>query len=149
MNIQSLHPWDLTPTEAVALQRELAGRVDTRTPLTDYHLVAGADVSYSKGSDRFYAGVVVLRRDDWSIVECKGAIRTMRFPYVPGLLSFREAPILLDAFAQLETEPDVVLFDGQGLAHPRHFGIACHVGLWLDRPSLGCAKSWLFGKYKA
>jgi deoxyribonuclease V len=148
MKIQPLHPWDLTPTEAVALQRQLAVRVDTRTPLTRCDLIAGADVSYGRFSDIFFAGVVVLRTSDWTVVESRGAVRKSPFPYVPGLLSFREAPALLEAFAKLQSEPDAVMLDGHGLAHPRRFGLACHVGLWLDRPALGCAKTLLTGRHK-
>jgi deoxyribonuclease V len=148
MNIQPLHRWDLDPTEAVALQRELAGRVETHTPLVPCKLVAGADVSYNRFSPIFYAAVVVLRTDDWTVVEEQGAVRESPFPYIPGLLSFREAPVLLEAFAKLETVPDAVMCDGQGIAHPRRLGLASHVGLWLDLPCVGCAKSLLTGKYK-
>jgi deoxyribonuclease V len=148
MNLQALHSWDLTPTEAIALQRELAGRIDTRTPLTHCKLVAGADVSYNRFSPTFYAAVVVLRADDWTIVETQGAVRESPFPYIPGLLSFREAPVLLEAFAKLKSMPDAVMLDGQGMAHPRRLGIASHVGLWLDLPCVGCAKSRLTGTYK-
>jgi deoxyribonuclease V len=147
MKIHPLHSWDVAIVDAPALQKELAARVDVRRPLTRYKLVAGADVSYNRFSLTFYAAVVVLRADDWSVVEVQGAVRESPFPYIPGLLSFREAPVLLDAFAKVKSEPDVVLFDGQGIAHPRGLGIAAHVGLWLDRPSLGCAKSNLYGKY--
>ncbi len=146
MRIHALHSWDLTSSDAVALQRQLAGRVDTRTPLTRCELVAGADVSYGRFSDLIFAGVVVIKSPELVIVEKKGAVRETPFPYVPGLLSFREAPALLEAFAKLESEPDAVMFDGQGVAHPRRLGIASHVGLWLERPSLGCAKSVLTGK---
>jgi deoxyribonuclease V len=148
MRIHPLHRWDLTPDEAVALQRELASRVDVGTPLPRCELVAGADVSYDRFSSTFYAGVVVLRLPDLTVVERRGAVGESRFPYIPGLLSFREAPILLEAFARVEAEPDVVMLDGQGVAHPRRLGIASHVGLWLDRPCVGCAKSILTGRYK-
>lgn len=148
MKIKQLHRWDLSPAEAVALQRELADQVDTRAPLTHCEYVAGADVSYGRFSSRFFAGVVVLRFADLQIVETKGAVRDTPFPYIPGLLSFREAPVLLEAFAQLEHEPDVIFCDGQGIAHPRRLGIASHLGLWLDRPTVGCAKSLLTGKFK-
>lgn len=146
MRIQRLHPWDLTPREAIALQTELAARVDVRTPLTDFTLVAGVDVSYTRFSDIFYAAVVVLRAADGVVVETQGASGRVTFPYIPGLLSFREAPVLLAAFAKVQSEPDVIVFDGQGLAHPRRLGLASHVGLWLERPCLGCAKSLLIGK---
>ncbi len=130
------------------MQRELASQIDVRTPLLRWDLIAGADVSYNRGSNVIYAGVVVIRIADGSIVEKQGAVCETRFPYVPGFLSFREAPALLQALVKLRTEPDAFMFDGQGIAHPRRFGLACHVGLWLDRPSLGCAKSRLYGKHK-
>jgi deoxyribonuclease V len=146
MKIHTPHSWDLTPTEAVALQKKLAAEIDTRTPLGPYKLVAGADVSYNRFSPVFYAAVVVLRADDWTVVETQTAIRTTPFPYVPGLLSFREAPALLEAFAKLRHTPDAVMFDGAGFAHPRRCGLACHLGWCLDTPSLGCAKTVLVGE---
>lgn len=148
MQILSLHSWDLTPSQAVALQRELAQRVDVRQPLTHCELIAGADVSYNRFSSTFYSGVVVWRLADGQIIERQGAVAETPFPYVPGLLSFREAPVLLQAFARVQSEPDVVMLDGQGIAHPRRLGLASHLGLWLDRPCLGCAKSRLIGEYK-
>jgi deoxyribonuclease V len=149
MRIERLHSWDLTPKEAVKLQRELAARVDARTPLPRCELIAGADVSYQRFSAELYAGVVVLRMADLTVVERRSVVFGTRFPYIPGLLSFRETPALLEVFAQVESEPDVVMLDGHGFAHPRRFGFACHVGLWLNRPCLGCAKSRLVGSYKA
>jgi deoxyribonuclease V len=148
MHFERLHSWNVTPTEAVALQRELAGRIDTQTPVERCELIAGADVSYNRFSNVLYAGVVVLRLADLQTVETRGAVSETNFPYVPGLLSFREAPALLKAFAKLRSEPDVVMLDGQGLAHPRRLGLACHIGLWLNRPCLGCAKSRLVGTFK-
>jgi len=148
MKIRYLHSWDLTPKAAVSLQREFASRVDTRKPLLSCESIAGADVSYNRFSPIFYAAVVVLRTSDWSIIEMQEVIRKSSFPYVPGLLSFREAPALLEAFEKLQTRPDAVMIDGQGIAHPRRFGIASHLGLWLDLPTLGCAKSLLTGKYR-
>jgi deoxyribonuclease V len=148
MKIHQLHSWDLTPKEAVALQRELAGQVDAATPLLRCDLVAGADVSYNRFSNIFYGGVVVLRTSDWTIVEAQGAVREVHFPYVPGLLSFRETPVLLDAFAKVQSEPDAIIVDAHGVSHPRRFGLTSHVGLWLDRPCLGCAKSRLTGVSK-
>jgi deoxyribonuclease V len=146
MHVHKLHSWDLTPREAIALQKELAGRVESRTPLTDCKLIAGADVSYQRFGSTFYGGVVVLRADDLAIVEKHSVVMECKFPYVPGLLSFREAPVLLEVFARIRSEPDVVLLDGQGFAHPRRFGLACHLGMCLDRPTIGCAKSLFVGK---
>jgi deoxyribonuclease V len=147
MDIHPLHSWDLTAAQATALQRELAARVVTDTPLTECRLLAGADVSYDYGSDTLYAGVVVLRTDDLSVVERRGAVGISHFPYTPGLLSFREAPVLLKALARVESPVDAVMCDGQGIAHPRRLGLASHVGLWIERPCIGCAKSRLFGRF--
>lgn len=109
--------------------------------------VAGADVAYDKRSDRFYAAVVVLRLPELEIIEQAHAVGWVKFPYIPGLLSFRESPVLLAAFAKVRSEPDVLMFDGQGIAHPRGLGLASHVGLLLDKPAIGCAKSRLVGEH--
>jgi deoxyribonuclease V len=147
MQIHPRHPWTMTQTEAVALQRQLASQIDTTPPVTAYDTIAGADVSYNRFSDVFYAVVVVLRAKDAEVLEVQYAVRTSTFPYIPGLLSFREAPALLDAFAKVQTTPDVVMIDGQGIAHPRGMGIAAHIGLWLEVPCIGCGKSKLCGQY--
>jgi deoxyribonuclease V len=148
MRIHPIHRWDVTPTEAVALQRELAGRVVTDASLPPCEFIAGADVSYNKFSPTVFAGVVVLRLPELTVVERRGASVECRFPYIPGLLSFREAPALMEAFAKVESNPDAVMLDGQGFAHPRRCGLACLVGLWLDRPCLGCAKSKYIGEWE-
>lgn len=143
-----LHRWDLSPDDARTLQRELASRVDTTTPLGPYRTIAGADVSHNRGDDRLFAAVVVFDTQSNSVLERVGLMQTARYPYISGLLSFREAPPLLDAFALLKTPPDVIICDGQGTAHPRRLGIASHLGLWLDRPTIGCAKSRLCGTFE-
>ena len=148
MKINDLHDWDLTPTRAAALQRELAGTIDVRSPLKDWSLVAGADISYDIDSPVLHATVVVLRLPDFEPVEARDATMEVSFPYIPGLLSFREIPPLLECFRALDAIPDVVICDGQGTAHPRRFGVACHLGLWLDVPCLGCAKSRLTGEFE-
>lgn len=148
MQINTLHSWDVSPVEAVRLQKDLANRIRLETFDAEVHHVAGADVSYNIGSDQFYAGVVVLTFPQLQLVEESVAVRKVApFPYIPGLLSFREAPILLEAFQQVTSSPDVVIFDGQGIAHPQRMGIASHMGLFLDCPSIGCAKSKLTGVY--
>jgi deoxyribonuclease V len=148
MQVHKLHSWDVTADEAIALQKRLAGRVDTDTPLPPgWDLIAGADVSYNRDDPTTFASVVVWRRSTGEVVEAVGAVGESHFPYVPGLLSFREAPTVLAAFARLPTRPDVVMCDGQGIAHPRRLGIASHIGLWLELPTLGCAKSLLCGRY--
>jgi deoxyribonuclease V len=141
MRIRPLHRWDLSPTDAVALQREYADRIITDAPLSACTLIAGADVSYKKFDPTIYAGVVVLRLPELTVVEQRGAAVECHFPYIPGLLSFREGPAVLEAFAKIQTVPDAVMLDGQGFAHPRRFGLACLLGLWLDIPTFGCAKS--------
>lgn len=148
MKVRRLHAWDVSPAEAIAIQRDLAGQVDVTVALPEFELVAGADVSYNRFSDVIFASVLVWRRSDAKAIESHSAIRETHFPYVPGLLSFREAPALLDAFARLETVPDVVMIDGQGIAHPRRLGIASHMGLWLNLPCVGCAKSRLSGRFE-
>ena len=147
MDLPHLHDWPATTEEAVELQRRLADRVDVSTPLGAFELVAGCDIAYHVADDRLFAAVVVVRVSDGAVVEERAVTGRANFPYVPGLLSFREIPPLLGAFAELSTPPDAVMLDGQGVAHPRRFGLACHLGLWLGRPCLGCAKSWLVGEY--
>lgn len=142
----ALHRWNVTPRKAMILQRALACRV-IATPLEQpVRLVAGADVAFTPDDHACIAGIVVWNVAEARVVEEAVACRQAKFPYVPGLLSFREAPAVLAAARKLKTEPDVFMFDGQGMAHPRRFGLACHVGVLLDRPSLGCAKSLLCGE---
>jgi len=148
MKFKFSHPWDLSPKEARSLQLELAGRLICSDDFSGPNLVAGVDVSYAKKSNLSYAGVVVFSYPELAVVERKSAIRKTTFPYVPGLLTFREGPAILAAFARLEHEPDLIIFDGQGQAHPKAFGIAAHMGLLLDRPSIGCAKKKLCGSYQ-
>jgi deoxyribonuclease V len=151
-----LHRWNVTPAEARALQLKLCGRIERRDRLPRLRLVAGADVSlelaepggWRRGRGRAFAGVVVYRFPEMQEVERASASLPLRFPYVPGLLSFREIPALLAAFEKLRHAPDLIFCDGQGYAHPRRFGIACHLGLLLDRPTIGVAKSVLVGDYR-
>ena len=145
---RQLHEWNLSPTAAVALQKDLKSRLQLQ-PLTQKpQFIAGADLSFDPGSDTVYAGIVVLSFPDLQIVEERGLQTTAPFPYVPGLLSFRESPAILEVWQQLENTPDLLVTDGQGTAHPRGFGIACHLGLWLDIPTIGCAKTLLCGHFE-
>lgn len=147
MLIRKLHKWDLKPAEARELQKDLAARVELAPLPGRPALVAGADMALSRQADLCFAAVVVLRLPDLEPVEEVTASDVLSFPYVPGLLSFREGPVLLKAFARLTHVPDVVIFDGQGLAHPRRLGLASHMGLWLGLPTVGCAKSRLIGEH--
>lgn len=141
------HSWELTTTEARDLQLRLASQVDCTRALGGYETVAGADVSYNIRGPRLYAAVVVVRAGTWEPIDRSGIVADAKFPYVPGLLSFREIPAVLAAFNGLKTRPDLLMCDGQGIAHPRRFGLASHLGLWLGLPTIGCAKSWLCGDY--
>lgn len=147
MKIDRLHGWELSPRKAVALQRRLAPRVRLGRPRRrKWELIAGADAAIDRENRRLVAGVVVLRLPDMAWVAQSVAVVPLKFPYVPGLLSFREAPGLIRAFEGLSVTPHAIICDGQGLAHPRAFGLACHLGLWLGAPTIGSAKSRLVGR---
>lgn len=142
-----LHEWNLNPTEAIALQQELAQRIILEDRLQDVHFVAGVDMALSKDQELAHAAVVLLTYPALELVEQHIYEEPIRMPYVPGLLSFREAPAVLGAFRKLRQRPDLVMVDGMGIAHPRRIGIASHLGLWLELPTIGCGKSILTGHY--
>lgn len=166
MRIRKLHPWKVTPREAARLQSELRRRWEGgdrfAEPRGKIRTVAGCDAAYllpgpqalgkrsrqgaQREANRAIAGVIVYRYPEMTEVERAFAIVPLRFPYVPGLLSFRECPALLAAFGKLKHAPEVIFCDAHGYAHPRRFGLACHLGLLLDRPTIGCAKSRLVGE---
>jgi len=147
VKILDLHRWDVTPAEARQIQLELRERIVLTNQLSRVRRVAGADVAFDLKRGRAIAGVVVYSFPDLAEIERASAVRRLTFPYVPGLLTFREAPALLAAFERVRKEPDVVFIDGQGYAHPRRFGIACHLGVLLQKPMVGCAKSRLIGTH--
>ncbi len=144
------HPWDVSPKEAARLQLELRGRLKKQKDFKEIRTVAGADIALAgRGKQTTgYAGVVVYSFPELKEIERRWAQRLVTFPYVPGLLVFREGPVLLDAFAKVRTEPDLLLFDAHGYSHPRRFGLACHLSVVLDRPGIGVAKSLLIGRYE-
>ena len=146
MQYRSLHSWEVTPEEARELQNGLRTQVIAADQFGTIDTVAGVDIGLKKDIAR--ASVVVLSFPELQVVDSEVAESPVRFPYIPGLLSFREIPPLLTAFSQLQTEPDLVIVDGQGIAHPRRFGLASHLGLILDKPTIGCAKSRLCGRYE-
>jgi len=148
MEIKQLHEWNITLEQAQTIQNELRNRIVLQPLSAPVHLLAGADVSYSRKSDTCFAAVTVFDYPSMRIIEQSHAVGHHSFPYVSGFLSFREGPILLKAFEKLAHVPDLILFDGQGIAHPRQMGLATHLGIILDRPSIGCAKNWLFGSYE-
>lgn len=148
MNIHCVHSWDVTPQEAVRLQEQLRAKVVPRGHLPKPKLVAGADAAFDLRTRQLFAAVVVLSVPSLELVERVVHQESLSFPYIPGLLSFREAPALLRAFEKVRHDPDVVFIDGHGLSHPRAAGIASHIGLCLNTPTIGCAKSLLIGRHR-
>ena len=142
------HPWNLNPAEAMALQRELRAHLILTDRLGPVRRVAGVDVGFEADGTVTRAAVAVLRYPELDPLETAIARRSTTFPYIPGLLSFRELPAVLDALERLREPPDLLLCDGQGIAHPRRFGIASHLGLLVDIPSIGVAKSRLCGMHE-
>lgn len=146
--MKKLHKWNLSYSQAREVQVGLAGEVQF-TPLgSSPKVVAGIDCAFSKDGEKILAAVVVLRLPDFELVETVNAARKVTFPYIPGLLSFREAPVCIAAVEKLASRPDVFIIDGQGIAHPRRLGLAAHLGLFFDRPTIGCAKSRLIGDFE-
>jgi deoxyribonuclease V len=159
--MRNLHEWNLSYAEARRVQVKLAGRVELVPLAKEPQIIAGLDCAFSGDGKRTFAAAVVLRVIGWRCgqvgqprrfefeqVETVTAEQETRFPYIPGLLSFREAPVCLEAVARLKEQPDLFMIDGQGVAHPRRLGLASHLGLFLDKPTVGCAKSRLIGKYE-
>lgn len=162
MRFRQLHGWEVTPGEARDIQLELRKKWEGKDRFARIRTVAGLDAAFVltgsqalkvsrwerlREANRAIGGVVVFRYPEMEKVELAYAVEPLRFPYVPGLLSFREVPVLLAALAKLKKMPDLLFCDGQGFAHPRRFGLACHLGVWAGRPSIGCAKSILVGEH--
>jgi deoxyribonuclease V len=141
-----LHSWNVTPGEAIAIQEALRTRIRLRDTFAATHVIAGADMSID--GDWGCGGVITYTFPRLEEIERRSVRMKLTFPYVPGLLAFREAPVLLAALELLSTEPDLLLFDGQGIAHGRRMGIATHMGILLNKPTIGCAKSRLVGTFK-
>jgi deoxyribonuclease V len=149
MKITPLHDWNLTAREAIEIQKQLAYEVISDNKFDQpIRTVAGIDLGYDQKNDRSRAVVVVLSFPELELIESAEALLPIQFPYVPGLLSFRETPVAIKALEKLSLAPDVILCDGQGFAHPRRFGVACHIGLIADVPTIGVAKSLLIGKFE-
>jgi deoxyribonuclease V len=147
VDIKELHSWNVSPKEAVEIQKQLQSQVTLKNRLKSIRYVAGTDVSSSLVDETCWAGLVVFQYPGLEPVEESWTQDKVSFPYVPGLLSFREIPILISALTKLKTMPDVILCDGQGVAHPRSMGLATHLGLLVNCPTIGCAKSILVGSY--
>ncbi|QPI65022.1 deoxyribonuclease V [Vreelandella venusta] len=148
-----LHDWNLAPKEAVALQKVLAKRLETTDRIDSVHHIAGVDIGFEADGEITRAAIVVLKwqpdtPQHLTMVEQVVHREPTRMPYIPGLLSFREIPAALEAFAKLAITPELVMVDGQGIAHPRRLGVAAHLGLWLNLPTIGIAKSRLTGQHE-
>lgn len=147
MRIRKLHSWDVTPKEAIEIQWSLRDLVDLKRDNRPVRAIAGLDVSFPTKTT-VMAGVVVLSWPSMEVVEAKTKTKECNFPYIPGLLAFREVPVLLDALEDLTVEPDLLMCDAQGIAHQRGMGMATHLGIIVDKPSIGCAKSLLYGEFE-
>ena len=140
-----MHKWDVTPAEAIGIQRDWAGKVRLAPLPGPIRYIAGVDVSIR--GNVFQTGIAVIAYPDLKLVDQVTLQGDVPFPYIPGLLSFREMPAILPALEKLRIQPDVYMTDSQGLAHPRRFGLACHLGVWLDIPAFGVAKTRFIGHY--
>ena len=149
MKIEGLHSWQVSTTQALEIQQRLAEQVSKRSEVTTPRFIAGVDISTRKGEEMATGAVVVLNYPELRVVETKVARDKLGLPYIPGLLSFRESPLTLAACQKLTITPDLILVDGQGIAHPRRLGLASHLGLFLNTPTIGCAKSRLCGSHEA
>lgn len=148
LDIQDLHPWNIPANQAVGIQDELARKVLLHNEFSEIETVAGADLALDPKGQIGYGVVVLFSYPKLEPIEAAVSKHRVKFPYIPGLLSFREAPVLLEAFERLDRDPDLIFFDGHGVAHPRRLGIASHMGLLLDKPTIGVAKSRLSGTFK-
>lgn len=148
MEVKHLHEWNVSTEEAIEIQKHLAAEVSKKDEINNPFLVAGVDVSGANEEGTAKAAIVILDYPDLNLLDSVILEDEISFPYVPGLLSFREIPILIKAFEKLEAVPDLVMVDGQGIAHPRRLGLAAHLGLFIDVPTIGCAKSRLIGTHR-
>ncbi len=148
MEIKKLHNWNLSYSQAIALQKSLCEKVQMIELKSQPKTIAGIDCAFSRDKKKIIACVVLLKLPSFEPIETKNAVQKLTFPYIPGLLSFRESPACIAAVEKLKNEPDAFIIDGQGIAHPRRFGLACHLGLFFDKPTIGCAKSRLIGSFE-
>jgi deoxyribonuclease V len=142
-----LHSWNVNEKEAIRIQEFLKNKIILKKDFSEVKTIGGGDVAYSKNRNRLFGAIAVLSFPDMEVIDISTADGKITFPYIPGLLSFREGPILIKTFQKLRVRPDLMIFDGQGIAHPRTIGLASHLGLWLDLPSIGCAKTPLLKEF--
>ena len=145
--MKQLHSWNVSVEQAIRIQEAFNERIILKKTFSKVKTIGGGDVAYSKNGNLLFGAIIVLSFPDMEILDMATADGKIPFPYIPGLLSFREGPILIKTFQRLKLKPDVMIYDGQGIAHPRGMGLASHVGLWLDLPSIGCAKTPLLDEF--
>jgi deoxyribonuclease V len=145
--MKPLHTWNVSIEGAIRIQEELRNRIVLKKTFAEVMTIGGGDVAYSKSKDLLFGTIVVLSFPEMEMVDMATASGKIPFPYIPGLFSFREGPILIKTFQKLRVKPDVMIYDGQGIAHPRGVGLASHLGIWFDLPSIGCAKTPLLHEY--
>ena len=145
--MKPLHSWKVNVEEAIQIQQNLRNRIILQKTFSEVKTIGGGDVAYSEDRNSLFAAIVVLSFPKMETLEIANAHGEIPFPYIPGLLSFREGPILIKAFQKLKLKPDVMIFEGQGIAHPRGIGLASHMGLWLDLSSIGCTKTPLLSDF--
>jgi deoxyribonuclease V len=145
--MKHLHSWEVNVEEAIHIQEDLRDHLILKKTFSKARTMGGGDVAYSKNENLLFGAIVVLSFPDMEILDIATAYGKVPFPYLSGLLSFREGPILIKTFQRLKVKPDVMIYDGQGIAHPRGFGLASHMGLWFDLPSIGCAKTPLLEEF--
>jgi len=148
MKVKNLHGWQLSISQAIEIQRRLAAEVSRKNKVIAPHFIAGVDISAGRAQGMATGSVIVMSYPEFEVVEIQSVKGSLDFPYIPGLLSFRELPLTLAACERLSITPDLILVDGQGIAHPRRLGLASHLGLFLDVPTIGCAKSLLCGSHE-
>jgi len=148
VKVKKLHKWNLSYSQAIELQKVLSGRLKSAPMPKPPKIVAGLDCAFSPDGRKIIAAAVVLKMPDFEVIETRTATQKVNFPYIPGLLSFREAPVCIAVVQRLKSVPDLFIIDGQGIAHPRRLGLAAHLGLFFEKPTIGCAKSRLTGNFE-
>lgn len=143
-----MHSWKVSPDQAIRIQERLAKEIILDTSLPSISKIAGCDAGFTSDKNRVVGAVLIFSFPQLELIEKVVRVASIDFPYIPGLLTFREGAVLLKAFSAVKNLPDVAIFDGQGIAHPRRMGLATHMGILLDIPTIGCAKTLLFGKVK-
>lgn len=149
MKIKNIHKWDLSVKEAIELQKTLSAQLIMTGDITNINYICGCDISFNKNSNIGYASIVLLTYPELKTIEKVSYVGKAIIPYIPGLLSFRESPLIIEGLKKLSKIPDIIICDGQGYAHPRRLGLASHLGLLTDLPTIGCAKSLFIGTFES